>query len=173
MKRPRRPRAQAGLSMIEVVLSFIVVSIMLLGALEAVAASRRTVAIAERSATARFLADELLAQVFAKSYSDPNETAILGIELTEVAGGKASMDDLDDFDGWRESPPRDATGGKLAGYDGWSREVSVEWVAPDSPNSVKSSETGARRITVIAKFNGAEYGRAVAIRTDSPTPKQP
>jgi hypothetical protein len=38
---------------------------------------------------------------------------------------------------------------------------------------VQSSETNAKRITVVAKFNGMEYGRAVAVRTNAPTPKAP
>lgn len=159
--------------MIEVVLSFIVVSLMLLAALEVVAASRRTIAIAERRATARFLADELLTLAFSKSYSDPNETAILGLEISELLATKSSFDDVDDFNGWEESPPTTADEKKMTDYAGWSREATVEWVLPGAPSTVQPSETNAKRITVIAKYNAMEYGRAVAVRTNAPTPKAP
>ena len=159
--------------MIEVVLSFIVVSLMLLAALEVVAASRRTIAIAERRATARFLSDELLTLVFSKPYSDPNETAILGLEISESLATKSGFDDVDDFNGWKESPPTTADEKKMTDYAGWSREVTVEWVSPDSPGTVQSSETNAKRIIVVAKYLGMEYGRAVAVLTNAPSPKAP
>ncbi|MGH7130743.1 MAG: type IV pilus modification PilV family protein [Phycisphaerales bacterium] len=171
--RRRGRRARAGLTMIEVVLSFIVVSLMLLAALEVVAASRKTIAIAERRATARFLADELLTVVFSKPYADPNETPVFGLDASESLATKISFDDVDDFNGWNEAPPLTATEKKMTDYAGWSREVTVEWVLASAPTTVQASETNAKRITVIAKYQGMEYGRAVAVRTNAPTPKAP
>jgi len=162
----------SGFTLVEVAVSAIVVSVMMVAALRAVSASRTAHAGAERRATARLLADDLMGQIGRVAYTEPGATTlILGPEVGELLAGKAAFDDIDDFNGWTESPPTDVAGASLSRFTNWSRTVTVAWVGLASPSVSSVTETGAKRITVIVKYGTAEYARCVAMKSNAPAAK--
>lgn len=159
MTRPRR-----ALTIIEVTVSMLVVSSMLVASLYAVAASRMTTTKGRDRMTAGALADDLLGFIYALPYSSPSGS-ILGIELGDIVGNKTTFDDVDDFHNWSESPPTTSAGVAIAGLTGWERTVTVEWVTLADPSVVQGTESGLKRITVVARKNGVELARRSALRT--------
>jgi len=93
---------------------------------------------------------------------------LFGREVNELLSSKANYDDVDDFNGWSESPPQDRDGTVMSGLSGWQRSVVVDWVVAADPTQVSLSETGAKRVTVTVKHKGITIATRVAIRTNAP-----
>lgn len=113
-----------GITMVETVLSTIVVSVLLAGALSAAVSSRGLVSAADQRRQALWLADELLGEILQKSYTDPQTPGgAAGPEAGEKA--RVDFDDVDDFTDWKESPVADATGALIAGAEHLTRVVTL------------------------------------------------
>ena len=67
------------------------------------------------------------------------------------------MDDLDDLMDVTYSPPRNASGQAIAGLDGWSQHIALEWKDPDSLTStVWPGLSDVVRVTVTISHHGRE-----------------
>lgn len=172
--RAGRWRAARAATIVECVLSLLVVSVMLTASLRVAASSRQTVATAQQRATAAWLADQMLAEVLGKAYAEPDGGGLLGIDLGELATQKANFDDVDDYDDWSESPPQGANGTALAGLTRWTREVSVASVNREAPSMVMPGEdTGVKLVTVVVRWRGTELARSTGVKADAPGPGGP
>jgi hypothetical protein len=96
------------------------------------------------------LADDLLAEILQKLYSDPSGATALQADADEVPQQKTTFDDVDDYHGWKENPPQDARGQAITGLGDWTRSVRVELVEPADPNKFSTTDQGLKRITVEA-----------------------
>src|SRR6056297_908463 len=140
----------------------IVISVMLVAALRTVGASARTEARAVEEAAGRELVEQLLAEIRAVAYEDPEGAPLFGPEAGEAAADRAGWDDVDDFHGWKASPPQDRRGAALPVTGDWSRSVDVSWVTPADPALPSASESGLKRIEVTAWRGNRAVARAVA-----------
>ena len=161
-KRPSR----TGLALVEAVLSIVVVSVMLVAALRTVGAARSGQARSTDGLTGLNLAQDMMSEICDKAYTEPTEVPVLfGPEATEVTGGRTSYDDVDDYNGISNSPPRDRSNSPLSGMGQWMRSAEVAWVNPSDLSQVVLSETGVKRITVTVLRKGVPVAKLVAIRT--------
>jgi hypothetical protein len=114
------------------------------------------------------LADSLMAEILATSYSDPSGTAVFGLESGETAP-RVNFDDVDDFNGWNSSPPKAADGTIIPDRTGYRQRVTVERVVPTNPTQVTSGSTdqGAKRICVTIEYNGVVLVRQYALVTNN------
>lgn len=55
----------------------------------------------------------------------------LGTDQGETASDKRTFDDIDDFNGWTESPPKDPVMNPLTAFAAYTRTVTVGYVNPD------------------------------------------
>jgi MSHA pilin protein MshD len=156
-----------GFTLVEAVVSLIIVATMLVAALSTVGASRLSQQRTSQYNRGQLLAESLMAEILAQDYLDPNDTPVFGTESGESTTTRADFDDVDDYHGWSSSPPVEKDGTLLSGLTGWQRSVTVEWVNPDDPGEVKAFETGAKRITVTVSCGNKQVGFLVAIRTNS------
>src|SRR4051812_20926578 len=130
-----RRRNRAGLTLVEAVMSCLVVSILLVAALRAAgAASVYQFKTADR-ARARFLAGQIITDILSLNYQNPT-SPVFGRETGEVATSKTNYNDVDDFNGWSESPPQERDGTAMSELGAWQRSVVVEWVGNSAPNVV-------------------------------------
>jgi hypothetical protein len=156
------------LTLVEATIAMVLVSILLVAAMRATAGSGLVQYKTAEQSTGRLLADGLLADIIALSYEDPDSTPSFGPEGGESSMSKGAWDDVDDFDGWTESPPQSRDGTVVTEFSGWQREVSVQRVSPTTPTVLAVSETGAKRITVTVKHNRLVVATRSAIRTKAP-----
>ena len=161
MPRPR-PRPHRGSSLVEVVVSTLLVGIVLCGALTTLGATHRM----RHAAADRRLGEELalatLATVMALPYEDPDEPTVgLGYESGEAADSPLTWDDLDDYANWTETTITDATGAADADFAGWSRSVAVRWADRISGNQWLLYDTGLKRVIVTVT---APDGTATEVR---------
>lgn len=142
-------RSPRGLSLVEVVISIAIVGGLLAASLSGVGALARARAISDERDTAALLAQELLAEVSARRYEDPDSAArVFGPEPGEATGtDRMLFDDVDDYEGLVESTVVRRSGGDAV-HAGWSRRVEVRWAPTYSPDADSGAETGLKRITV-------------------------
>jgi hypothetical protein len=164
-KMPIMPmRHTRGFTLVEATMSTLIVSILIVCAVRVAGANGVAQYKTAERGTARFLADGLLNDISCLPYEDPNVTPLFGLESGETSASKANYDDIDDFDGWSESPPQYRDGSQIPNETSWRRTVKVERVSP-SDLSVQSTETGAKRITVTVLHNNVTVISRAVIRT--------
>ena len=161
---------RAAFSMIEVVLSTLLVGVVLVTALNAVSGSIKTWEATDDDLERHALAHDLISEVIAKSYTDPDDpnTMVFGTDSGESGSDRTEFDDLDDFDDWTESPLEDPNGITVPGTTGWSRVVNVQKLNKANPTLAipdGSADEGVRRITVTVIDADGDSTTLRAIRT--------
>jgi type II secretory pathway pseudopilin PulG len=153
-----------GFTLIEAAISTVIVAVMFVAALNTVGMSKRTLQKASLVSQGRMWAQSLLVEILEQNYREPGETYVFGREAGESDTSRAAYDDVDDYHGWSESPPVAKDGTALPNSANWKRTVTVEWVDPLNPQQVSGTETGAKRITVVAAFRNVPQATIVAVK---------
>lgn len=140
-------RGRSGVTMIEAVMSLVVVSGAMAAALNAVSGARVSQVTVDERARAGLLAESLLAEVLAHDYAEPGATK-LGPDAGETgAANRLPFDDVDDYAGWiGKAIDRDGT--VISGFEAYSIAFDVVWVRPANPLVVVNADEGVKRITV-------------------------
>lgn len=158
-----RPR---GVSLLEAVISSLIVATMLVAALSALASSTKAARIQADKCLGPNLARQLMAEVLQSRYREPTQKARFGPEPPETADSRAAWDDVDDYHQWSASPPQAKDGTRLTHADGWRREVTVQYVRPDDPTHTTGSDQGLKRVTVTATSPAGKTSTLVALRSE-------
>jgi type II secretory pathway pseudopilin PulG len=159
-------RARA-FTIVEAVISLIVVGALLVAALTTVGASRLSQHTTSKYGRGQLLAESLMAEILLQDYQDSDHKGVLGCETGETTNTREDFDDVDDYAAWSASPPVAKDGTAIAGFAGYTREVAVEWVVPKEPAQGESSETNAKRVVVTVRCNNAQVASLTALRTAS------
>jgi len=130
---------RAAFTLIETVMSVLIVGVMLVAALETIGASARDSVLQQEQCKATALAEQLLSEIVPCRYADPN---------TEAGETRATWDDVSDYDNLNENPPTSRNGAPLAGYAGWQRKIQVHFVDPGNPSLQAGSDSGLKRVIV-------------------------
>jgi Tfp pilus assembly protein PilV len=161
-----RRKSRAGLSLIEVVISTMLVGLVLVGAMQCLGAVIRGRMHTSESGRAQQLAQQLMAEILATEYQEPVEPPVFGPEESESEGSRKYFDDVDDYHRWTATPPQDRNGTALHNRTGWKREVTVEYVNPTNPGTLEATDLGVKRITVTIRLDGNLLSQQVALRSD-------
>ena len=164
----RRRPARGGFSLLETVLSTFLVGMVLVVALHAVgSATSGQLGNAER-ARACHLASSLLAEILEAEYEEADPPRVFGPEPGESGTGtRAALDDVDDYNGWSESPPKNKDGSVLPNLTGWTRTVTVAYVSPDNLATTGDVDLGVKRVTVTVTHDGRQVASLVTVVTRS------
>ncbi len=161
-----RRRGPTGLTLVEVTLSSFIASVVIVAALNVVGGAARARAAQAYKGRAGLLAEQLMTEARQQRFSDNADVGALGPETGEPTGSRAAFDDVDDFNGLAETPPRNADGTEISDPAGWSRSVAVQWVsAAGLTGPASATETGVKRITVTVRRRNAVAATLVAIRS--------
>jgi MSHA pilin protein MshD len=160
-----RPARREGFTLVEAVISTVIVSVMLVAALNTVGTSRLIQQKVSSSSRGRLLAESLLAEIVQQAYEDPTGTVVFGLESGESPNNRSDFDDVDDYHNWSQSPPKNKDGSAIAESESWTRTVTVVWVDPADPAATEASESSAKRITVVVHRSNIPYATLVAVRT--------
>jgi hypothetical protein len=160
---------RAGLTMIEVVASTMIVGLMSVVALNGLGAATKSGESIGNRAIAIGLADDLMAEIVPLPYSDPNDAPTFGPEGAESSGPRSAFDDVDDFNGWNESPPQDRDGVTIPNRADFRHRVEVTRVLAANPTQTTSGSTdeGVKRIHVIVEYRGIVLADQFAVRTNT------
>jgi len=163
-----RRHAKAGMTLVEVTCCVVIVGVMMVAALNTVGAAARS-----RHATGGLqqggaLARQIMAEVTQAFYSEPDDAEVMGPEPGEAqaSGSRSAFDDADDYHGLNDSPPRGPDGAVLAGYEGWRRQVTVEYVSLANPSGAASATpTGLKRVAVTVTSPTGRKTTLIALRS--------
>jgi len=160
-----RSRANApAFTLVEAVISTVIVGVMFVVALNTVGASRLTQHRAALTNRGRFFAEMLLSEIVQQNYKDSGASPVFGPETGESTTTRADFDDVDDYNGW-SGVPTAKDGTALPNSGGWTQTVTVEWIDRLDPSVVRSVETNVKRITVATSYSHVPQATLVAIRT--------
>jgi MSHA pilin protein MshD len=166
-------RLRRGMTLIEAVISIVIVATMLVAAVSSLGSFAR----ARRSQFDRCaggtLARGLMSEILQARYLEPGVDVWFGRDTGEAADVRTAWDDVDDYNGLSECPPATKSGAAIAGAAGWTRKVTVEYVQPTNPNQTSSTDTGLVRITVSATSPTGVTTTLQALRSDESIYDQP
>lgn len=101
--------------------------------------------------TANLLAEDLMLEIRSKNYADPETPANFG---PEESLPRRNFDDVDDYDGFSNSPPQTIEGVILTNYNDFIVMATVENVNPGDLNTETPPADGStpfKRITVVVQ----------------------
>jgi type II secretory pathway pseudopilin PulG len=162
---PRRQGARSGFSLIEAVISTLIVGILMVASLTVLGASRAGQLKTADRARGEQLAMEFMNEILQGDYLEPDDLPLFGPEGIEIGKGRMYFDDIDDYAGWTESPPQTRSGVPLPDFDGWKRSVAVEWANPNDLTQASTSPTDLKRITVTVQRGDVPVAKMIAFRS--------
>lgn len=160
-KRPQRP----GFTLVEVMVSMLITSVMLVAALSTVGGSRLSQVKTSQTSRGQALAESLMVEILRQDYLDRDGAPVFGLETGEAGATRTDFDDIDDYHGWSSNPPTSKDGMSISAMEGWQRNATVAWVDPMDPSQVEGSESNAKRVIVTVTYRGDPVASLVAIRT--------
>lgn len=133
--------ARDGLSMLEVIVSLIMVTTILLVSLQSAASVMRNRTIAKQGITSQRLAGYFLDEISVLDFVDPDGSRVIGLDTGESSNDRSSYDDVDDYHGLSVTSPSFRDGSAMPGFENWTVTVSVVPADTSGRNVVTSTET--------------------------------
>lgn len=166
--RKNLPDRRRAFSLLEVVISLLLIAIVMVVALQTLTAATRGRTANGNRAQALLLAHELLQEILEQPYLEPDDDADFGPESGEDSdGSRAAFDDVDDYAGWSASPPQNRDGSVGPVSDQWQRSVAIQWVQPNSLCLSSPKDAGVKQVVVTVERNGAVLAELSAVVTES------
>ncbi len=158
-----------ALHMIEVAVSMVIVSVILLTAMNMIGAAGQSMRSMTDRGTGHLLAEQLMAEILTQAYEDPDEpSGSIGTDgFEDVKKDRSYYDDVDDYDRWSSMPPEYKDGTTVPGYPQWRRQVDVDWVLPTDTRQIAVGNTGIKRILVTVTRNAVKVAELRALRADT------
>ncbi|MBV10648.1 hypothetical protein [Rubinisphaera sp.] len=166
-RKPHQFEHRKGISLLEVSISTLLVAFLMITSLKCIGAVVRGRGMTAKYVQAEQLAQEMMTEIMRQPYRD-GFLPLFGLEALELVyinGPRSNYDDVDDYNGWSASPPKDRSNSAISNTTGWQRQVSVAWVNKSNPSQISGYETGLKRITVTVKHNGITMAQLVALRS--------
>ena len=142
-----------GFSLVEIVVLLVVISVAAAPMTTLLYQTLSDRAHSSMQIMATSLAQGVMEEILSKAYEDPSGS--VGSFGTEE-GSRINYDDVDDYDGLDNTPPRDSQGNVLSNFSGFRTRVVVENVTAAAPDGTAQSDgsTDFKRVTVAVSWNG-------------------
>ena len=162
----RTHRTERGFTLIESVISIVIVGVMLVAALNTLGATARARQVQANRGGGLGLARDLMTEILAARYEEPVDPPVFGRETSESANARGNWDDVDDYDGWSRSPPKSKNGPPVPDAAGWQRQVTVTYADPATlAPTGQVVDTGLKLITVTATAPNGEQTVLTGLRS--------
>ena len=157
----KRNMNKKGFTLIEVIMVIVILGIMLPGIMMYFIQGVKDSVDSQRRTTAIFLAEGLMEEIRSKRWDEVaagiNATCSNASVIGTDAEARIGYDDIDDFNGLNNTPPRDSQDAAMANYAGFQQQVTVMYVDPppaslDAPAAVPP--TCYKRILVTITDTG-------------------
>ena len=166
--RLKTMRLRCGFGLVEVAVSTVLVSLVLVGAMQLFAMKLRQDSVLLNREVGDLLANDLMAEILRRPYQDAVTPLTMGRDVDELLTGKDTFDDVDDYIGWSESPPYRESG-QFYPYSGsWSRSVAVDYVQLTNVSQTSLldlGDTGVKRIRVEVRLGSRLVCSLTALST--------
>jgi MSHA pilin protein MshD len=147
MTLARLTRDQRGITLIDLIITIIIIAIAVPPMVGVFITNTRNSTFGVTMARANHLASNLLEEIRSKRWDE--NTGAASATLGPDSETRATYDDVDDFHGLNETPPKDSLGTTMSGSTGFRQQVSVCYVANTDLNTCLGSGTSNyKKITV-------------------------
>lgn len=155
-------RLRPGFILMEAVVTFLILSVAIVALIPLFSMAIKSNRKSEQTLVAVHLAQELMEEIKLRKWDQGTPSRMpgliaapgrLGVEAFEDKADKATFDDIDDFDGWTEDPPKDPIMRPLSDFNGYQRTAAVKYVGADFTPSVVP--TDFKQATVCVKYQNA------------------
>ncbi len=154
-----------GITLLEVVLSSMLVGVTLVASLQSVGAVFRAQRMNSSRLMGADLAMEFMSEIMAMPYKDPTATgSTLGLDSGESATNRATFDDVDDYKDFNNLGVKARDGTAVAGLANWRRQVDVVWF-DSTLGTAGILETDLKRITVSVTSPTGKVSKLTAYRS--------
>jgi len=156
-------------TLIEAVFSMLLVSVLLVVALNTAGASARLQSHGSDRGRGQLLAQALMSEILLQAYQDTGPNPTFGPKPSEITTppSRVNFSDVDDYNGWTESPPQYKNGSVIPNWTGWGRSVKVVWVNSTNLATSQASETNIKLITITVTHNNTTVATCVAIKANN------
>ncbi|MFT5051541.1 MAG: MSHA pilin protein MshD [Chlamydiales bacterium] len=164
----RHLSSTAGISLIESVMAIVVLGIAIPPLMSMFTVVARHSVDQTFQDLAIIYADGLMEEIVSKAFEDPDGSA--GSFGTEE-GSRSAYDDIDDYDGLSNSPPKQLDDTDLDEISGFTRTARVENVTdtdPDTATPAGDGSTDLKRVTVTVAWTGGKAGEFTLTTVRSP-----
>ncbi len=144
-------QVRSGVSMIEVIVSTLLVATVLIVSLTASSNLVRNDVQNITAVDGKLLANFFIDEITSLAFEDQDSVPVFGSEPDETTTSRITLDDVDDYQGLNVSPPTDRSGLTLSEFAGWSVAITVTPAEPtaDGFTSVPETTASLRRIVVV------------------------
>ena len=160
-----RRRVRRGFTIIEATLATLIVAVAGIAALTSATKSITNRARVADRVKAQQLAMDLMSEILQQAYQDPVQPPVFGLEPGESPTCRAAWNDVDDYNGWTESPPQTKAGTVIPDTMGLTRSVLVQWADPTTMFPTTTANTGIKLITVTVTRSSLVLASVSAYRT--------
>jgi prepilin-type N-terminal cleavage/methylation domain-containing protein len=157
---------RGGFSLIELIISTLIMGVVLVTALKCVGSVVQSRTFVGDQVIGAALAQDLMAEILSQPYLDPDDPPVFGREGSESGGDRIDFDDVDDYDAWDRTAPEQKDGTKLAGRNDWRRAVAVDYVSPTNLTTTVGTDQDVKRVTITVSKDGRVMATLVGIRAN-------
>lgn len=154
-----------GFGQVEIVISTIIVGAMLVTSLTSVAASKRSQYYESARVRGNSIAEALMSEILPLPMREPSCDCGYGLETGETGSNRLNFDDVDDYNGLVDTPPKSKDGTACDGYTGWTQRVAVDMVSANDWNTTTSTYANTYRVTVSISQGTTLVSKIVGYRT--------
>jgi len=139
----------SAFTLIELIVTIVVIGIVLLALVMSFQESLKLTGRQNDLRGSSVLVEDLMNEVRCKYFVNPQSPTNFGPEPGETL--RRQFNDVDDYNGWTETPPRTVAGVILSNFTGFTRRVSVANVTATNFNgaAAPTNSTDFKRITVV------------------------
>jgi len=169
-RRFNQPVAHRGLSLVETVLSIVLVSGLLVAALQTTGSAAMANAQSAQRSVGFMLGSALLNEILQTNYKEPDVAVLFGLEAGDVDldfGTRTNWDDVDDYHNLNETTVERKGGKDYSDRANWQRTVRVEFVRRADIAQTTASDEGLKRVTVTVRYDSAVTAVLTAVISDT------
>lgn len=168
---------QKGLTFLEVIIALTFNAVAFLGLFQIFNVALNSNKRSTQELIATNLGRALIAEIMIRPFADPQDPAntALGLNAGEAAGDRSTFDDVDDYTGYADAPPKTLSGAVMDGtagtpdYSDFSRSVSVVYCKIQGASIVQSATpTNMKMITVTVSGPDFNPVRVIEILSSIP-----
>ncbi len=161
----RTRSGQDGFSLVEAMISVLVVAVIVVAAMHTVGGSQAAQLKSAQRDLALMLAEDLMDEIMLGQYEEPVDPPNFGRESGESGSRRDLWDDVDDYDGWSASPPEHRDGTAIPNADSFTRQVEIVFLDPNDLVNTVVTDQGIKRVRVTVKHGDRALVTLTAVRT--------
>ena len=165
--RSNQQTQRKGVTLAEILISTLIVGFLMVAALNAVGGIFQARTLTSNRNNAYLLAEDLMSEIEQMPCDDPEGGTGIGTDSGETASDRSTFDDVDDFHGWSQTPPKNRNGTTMTGTTGWTRTVTVEYVDTANPGTSTLTHFGLKRIIVTVTGPNSQSVTLTALRSNA------